>query len=146
MVLITLALPIGGLPGEPLRMPTRLVALDEAPNITLDRQVVVVGRHPSCDARLDSLRVSRHHCCLTQDNGAITVRDLGSTNGMRINGQHVQFGRLRPGDELLIAHLRYRFEDDSDQREPAQLKPPALRPLAGDLLSKTSRILFISRN
>ena len=50
MVLITLALPIGGLPGEPLRMPTRLVALDEAPNITLDRQVVVVGRHPSCDA------------------------------------------------------------------------------------------------
>ncbi len=127
-------------------MPTRLVALDEAPNITLDRQVVVVGRHPSCDARLDSLRVSRRHCCVTQQNGEITVRDLGSTNGIRINGQHVEIGRLRPGDELLIAHLRFRFEDDPDQHEPAQLTPPAPRPLAGDLLSKTSRILFISRN
>ena len=50
------------------------------------------------------------------------------------------------GDELLIANLRYRFEDDPDQHEPAQLKPPAPRRLAGDLLSKTSRILFISRN
>jgi pSer/pThr/pTyr-binding forkhead associated (FHA) protein len=127
-------------------MPTRLVALDRAPNIALDRRVVVVGRHPSCDARLDSLCVSRHHCCLTQENGEFMVRDLGSTNGIRINGQHVEFGQLLPGDELLIANLRYRFEDDSDQHETAQLKPPAPRPLAGDLLSKTSRILFISRN
>ncbi len=39
-------------------MPVRLVALDEGPDIVLDRAMVVVGRHPSCDTRLDSLRVS----------------------------------------------------------------------------------------
>lgn len=91
-------------------MPARLVALDEGCDIPLDRTMVVVGRHPQCDARLDSLRISRHHCCMTQDNGEVVVRDLGSTNGIRINGQRVELGRLRPGDELSIAHIRYRFD------------------------------------
>jgi hypothetical protein len=92
-------------------MPVRLVALDEGPDIMLDRTMVVVGRHPNCDTRLDSLRVSRHHCCMTQESGEVVVRDLGSTNGIRINGQRVEIGRLRPGDELSIAHIRYRLEN-----------------------------------
>jgi pSer/pThr/pTyr-binding forkhead associated (FHA) protein len=92
-------------------MPARLVALDEGPDIRLDRDMVVVGRHPSCDTRLDSLRVSRHHCCMTQESGEVMVRDLGSTNGIRINGQRVEMGRLKPGDELSIAHIRYRLDN-----------------------------------
>lgn len=92
-------------------MQVRLVALDEGPDILLDRAMLVVGRHPHCDARLDSIRVSRHHCCMTQTNGEVLVRDLNSTNGIRINGQRVAEGRLRPGDELSIAHIRYRLDD-----------------------------------
>src|SRR5437879_11938356 len=103
-------------------MPTRLVALDEGPDITLDRAMVVVGRHPACDTRLDSLRVSRHHCCMTQENGEVVVRDLGSTNGIRINGQRVEAGRLRPGDELSIAHIRYRLE--ANESHPATQPVP----------------------
>ncbi|MBV8554255.1 MAG: FHA domain-containing protein [Planctomycetaceae bacterium] len=91
-------------------MPARLVALDEGPDILLDRPMIVVGRHPQCDARLDSLRVSRHHCCMIQDKDEVVVRDLGSTNGIRINGQRVEMGRLRSGDELSIAHIRYRLD------------------------------------
>src|SRR3954470_10879257 len=93
------------------KMPVRLVALDEGPDILMDRAMVVVGRHPQCDARLDSLRVSRHHCCMTTDHGDVLVRDLGSTNGIRINGQRVECGRLRAGDELSIAHIRYRLDN-----------------------------------
>src|SRR3954447_1744722 len=92
-------------------MPARLVALDEGSDIALDRSMVVVGRHPLCDVRLDSLRISRHHCCMTQDKDELVVRDLGSTNGIRINGERVERGRLRPGDELSIAHIRYRLEN-----------------------------------
>jgi len=92
-------------------MPARLVALDGGPDIPLDRAMLVVGRHPQCHARLDSIRVSRRHCCMTQDNGEVVVCDLGSTNGIRINGQRVEMGRLRPGDELAIAHIRYRLEN-----------------------------------
>ncbi|MFO0958084.1 MAG: FHA domain-containing protein [Isosphaeraceae bacterium] len=91
-------------------MPTRLVALSEGADIPLDRAMIVVGRHPQCDARLDSIRVSRRHCCMTPDNGEVIVRDLGSTNGIRINDQRVEMGRLRAGDVLSIAHLRYRLE------------------------------------
>jgi uncharacterized protein YjbI with pentapeptide repeats len=86
------------------------VPLDEGPEIVLDRAMVVVGRHPSCDTRLDSLRVSRQHCLLTLENGEVTVRDLRSTNGIRINGQTVTRGRLRHGDELSIANIRFRLE------------------------------------
>jgi len=48
---------------------------------------------------------------MTSDHGEVILRDLGSTNGIRINGQRVEFGRLRPGDELSIAHIRYRLDN-----------------------------------
>jgi pSer/pThr/pTyr-binding forkhead associated (FHA) protein len=106
-------------------MPARLVALNEGSDIPLDRAMVVVGRHPQCDARLDSLRVSRHHCCMTMDRGDVVVRDLGSTNGIRINGQRVEMGRLRPGDELAIAHVRYRL-DTGPENEMTVAEPHPL--------------------
>ena len=111
-------------------MTARLVALDEGPDIMLDRAMVVVGRHPACDARLDSLRVSRHHCCMMQENGEVVVRDLGSTNGIRINGQRVEMGRLKPGDELSIAHIRYRLDNgqahDQTLADPWGSHPPRI--------------------
>jgi pSer/pThr/pTyr-binding forkhead associated (FHA) protein len=104
-------------------MPARLVALDEGPDIALGRGMVVVGRHPACDAQLDSLRVSRHHCCITREDGDLVVRDLGSTNGIRINGQRVEIGRLQVGDELSIAHLRYLLLEDFPDEERGVTPP-----------------------
>jgi pSer/pThr/pTyr-binding forkhead associated (FHA) protein len=98
-------------------MSSRFVAIDEGPDITLDRAMVVVGRHPNCDTRLNSLRVSRHHCCMTREDDQVVVRDLGSANGIRINGMRVDTGRLRPGDELSIAHIRYRLEGEHDSEQ-----------------------------
>jgi pSer/pThr/pTyr-binding forkhead associated (FHA) protein len=87
------------------------VALDETADILLDRAMVVVGRHPGCDARIDSLRISRHHCCVARDGDSISVRDLGSTNGVWINDRRIEAGELRAGDELKIAHIRYKLDD-----------------------------------
>ena len=85
---------------EPDR-PTRLVALDGGPDIPLEAQSLVIGRRRGCDVRLESFRVSRLHCVLARADGVLWVRDLGSTNGTRINGRRVDSGRLRPGDEEL---------------------------------------------
>jgi pSer/pThr/pTyr-binding forkhead associated (FHA) protein len=93
-------------------MPARLVALAGGPDIVVDRALVLVGRHPRCDVRLGSCRVSRIHCCLTRDRDEIFVRDLVSTNGTQINGLWAENGRLQAGDELSIAHFRYRLEVD----------------------------------
>jgi pSer/pThr/pTyr-binding forkhead associated (FHA) protein len=78
-------------------------------NIPLDRPLTLLGRDPGCDVLLDSPRVSRRHCCLAVSRDGVEVRDLESTNGTRINGQRIQVGQLRPGDELAIAGLRYRL-------------------------------------
>jgi pSer/pThr/pTyr-binding forkhead associated (FHA) protein len=91
-------------------MPLRLVCLDGHADIALYRAVVMVGRHRRCDVRIASPRVSRRHCCLALDCDGVLVRDLGSTNGTRINGRRVEAGVLRPGDELSIAHYRYQLE------------------------------------
>jgi hypothetical protein len=100
-----------------------LVSLDGGPNIPLSREPIIVGRHPHCNVRLPSPRVSRRHCCLSEIDGVVIVRDLGSTNGTTINGRRVEAGRLQPGDVLAIAHLRYSLEQG-----PAD--PPA-RPTPG---------------
>jgi pSer/pThr/pTyr-binding forkhead associated (FHA) protein len=92
-------------------MPTRLVALVEGPDIRLGREPIAIGRHPLCDVRLSSIRVSRRHCCMTEVDGEVAVRDLASTNGTRINDRRVDAGRLRLGDTLTIAHLRNRLEE-----------------------------------
>jgi pSer/pThr/pTyr-binding forkhead associated (FHA) protein len=91
-------------------MPALLVSLDGNADIAFDQLVIVVGRCHRCSVRIASPRVSRRHCCLALDRDGVLVRDLGSTNGTRINRQRIEEGRLRPGDELSIAHFRYRLE------------------------------------
>jgi hypothetical protein len=91
-------------------MPARLVALDGTADIPIVGPLTVVGRHRDCDARLDSSRVSRRHCCLAPAGDAVLVRDLGSTNGVKLNGRRVDEGLLRPGDVLSIAHLQFRLD------------------------------------
>jgi pSer/pThr/pTyr-binding forkhead associated (FHA) protein len=93
-------------------MIARLVSLDGRAEIPLDRPLLLVGRDPRCDARIDSPRVSRVHCYLAPRRGGVTARDLGSTNGIRINGLRVGEGLLRDGDLLSVGDFRYRLEDD----------------------------------
>jgi hypothetical protein len=72
---------------------------------------------------------------MMQESGEVVVRDLGSTNGIRINGQRVEMGRLRPGDELSIAHIRFRLDNgqghDQTLADPAGSPFPATGGLGG---------------
>jgi pSer/pThr/pTyr-binding forkhead associated (FHA) protein len=114
-------------------MPARLVALNGAADIPLTGLLTVAGRHPGCDARLDSSRVSRRHCCLALGDGGVIVRDLGSTNGTWVNGRRVEEGVLRPGDVLEIAHLRFRLvlPDPAATGRPAEMRrAPEPDPIA----------------
>jgi pSer/pThr/pTyr-binding forkhead associated (FHA) protein len=88
-------------------MPVQLLALTDGPSILLDKPILLLGRHPECDIQLNSRKVSRRHCCVAQLNDFLVVRDLGSTNGIRINGNRVLEGRLKGGDELTIGNFKY---------------------------------------
>ena len=78
-----------------------LIALTEGPNIPLDKPILLVGRHQECDVLIPSRKISRRHCCLAQVNDVVVVKDLFSTNGVRINGVRVKEGCLHAGDELV---------------------------------------------
>jgi predicted component of type VI protein secretion system len=90
-------------------MPAQLLALTDGPSILLDKPILLLGRHPECDIQLNSRKVSRRHCCVAQVHDYVVVRDLGSTNGIRINGSRVFEGRLKPGDELTIGNFKYQI-------------------------------------
>jgi pSer/pThr/pTyr-binding forkhead associated (FHA) protein len=88
-------------------MPQHLLSLTDGPSILIDKPILLFGRHEECDVQLNSKKVSRRHCVLAQVNDYLVIRDLGSTNGVRVNGERVAEGRLRPGDELQIGNFKY---------------------------------------
>src|SRR2546423_5303190 len=88
-------------------MPPQLVALTDGPSIMLDKPILLIGRHQECDIQIPSRKISRRHCCIAQVDDHLVVRDLCSTNGIRINGVRVAEGRLSAGDELTIGNYRY---------------------------------------
>ncbi|WP_435016234.1 FHA domain-containing protein [Tundrisphaera sp. TA3] len=104
----------------------RLVPLEpgSAPEVELQRPVLLFGRHAECDIRIDSPQISRRHCCVAIAYDRIVIRDLGSRNGVRVNGRVVDEQGLRPGDEVAIGHVIYRL----DASEAAPARPAGLKP------------------
>jgi predicted component of type VI protein secretion system len=113
-------------------MAAQLIALNSGLNILLDKPILLIGRDPECDIQLDSRKVSRRHCCIAQVNDYIVVRDLGSTNGIRINGVRVLEGKLKEGDEVVIGDGRFRLSWESrlprSARQEVAPPRPARRP------------------
>jgi pSer/pThr/pTyr-binding forkhead associated (FHA) protein len=88
-----------------------LVPVGGGDPIPLRRGVLTIGRRESCDISLKFPNISGLHCELAyKDAGFWQIRDLGSTNGMKVNGQRVLTRPLRPGDELAIAKRRYTIQ------------------------------------
>jgi len=104
-------------------MPAQLVALTEGPNILLDKPILLIGRHPEADIQIGSRKISRLHCCIAQVSNYLVIRDLGSTNGIRINGERKNEGRLDAGDELTIGNHQYVVQWDG-AAVPAKPQPP----------------------
>ena len=95
-----------------------------APIILLQRPVLLVGRHPECDVRIDLPKVSRRHCCLALAYERVVIRDLGSRNGLRVNGRIVEEAQLSHGDEVAIGPLIFRVEDPETVAASAPAPPP----------------------
>ena len=114
-------------------MPAHLLSLTDGPSILIDKPILLFGRHEECDVQLNSKKVSRRHCALAQVNDYLVIRDLGSTNGIRINGERVAEGKIQPGDELQIGNFKYQVCGDVLGRTGGHPVPDAVRrPARGD--------------
>jgi len=75
--------------------------------IPLRQPRLLVGRHHRCDLVIRCPSVSGRHCQLEWAGGGWVVRDLGSRNGIRVDGRRCEEQRLAPGSILGVAGVRY---------------------------------------
>jgi pSer/pThr/pTyr-binding forkhead associated (FHA) protein len=107
--------------------------------VILDRPIILIGRGADCEISLQSsAKVSRRHCFIVQCGEQYRLRDLGSTNGVRVNNKRITEEELRPGDEIAVADAVFTFQIDGTaappssgfpkrQREPARKEPDTVR-------------------
>lgn len=70
---------------------------------------IVVGRSPDCDVVVDHPSVSKHHIRITTRSGEVRLLDLGSSNGVLVNGERTRDHALTAGDVVELGVLRFRY-------------------------------------
>lgn len=88
----------------------QLVPVGGGDAIPLIRDQMSMGRRESCDIHLPFANVSGIHCELTYKQGYWFITDMGSTNGIKVNGSRVHKRALSPGDTVTIAKRTWRIE------------------------------------
>ncbi|MEV8524633.1 MULTISPECIES: DUF3662 and FHA domain-containing protein [unclassified Streptomyces] len=67
----------------------------------ISRPTLVLGRSTDADVRIDDPGVSRRHCEIRTGTPP-TIQDLGSTNGIVVDGQHTTRATLRDGSRIVV--------------------------------------------
>jgi pSer/pThr/pTyr-binding forkhead associated (FHA) protein len=127
-------------------MRAQLIPSEGGSPIDIVKEMTVVGRKEECDLRLDHKSISKMHCVLVKTDGLLLVRDLGSTNGTRVNGQRIRRAALLPNDQLTIAGFKFRVWFGPDEVVPdvqphehtQQLDPKDVARLLGKSESQAS--------
>jgi hypothetical protein len=98
---------------EPHPRRARAQLRHEGRAIILGSEGVVLGRSRDCDVVIDDENVSRRHAEVRPSGGSWTVRDLGSTNGVKVNGRRIDGPQsLHPGDRIRLGLSDLTFEED----------------------------------
>lgn len=90
---------------------TRAVVTVDDRRYVLEGPRATIGRSKDADCVLRDPNVSRHHAELRRSpQGDWTIADLGSTNGIKINGRRVGSTRLAAGDQVTLGTTTFRFD------------------------------------
>jgi len=104
-----------------LRQRASLVILEggaEGTEFELERERCVIGRGPGVDLALDDSAMSRQHAAFERTATGWRVRDLGSTNGVRVNGAPVQGADLKHGDRIELGEHVLQYLVEARAAEP----------------------------
>src|SRR5262249_57760292 len=97
-----------------------LTVISGAPNVEtlklVDRdRPYFIGRGKNCDLRFDLDELSRQHASFTRGWNGVILRDLGSKNGIQVNGNRVTTQRISDGDLIEMGPLKLRMMDPEDK-------------------------------
>ena len=95
---------------EPIPDRRQALLVSEGRRNILSGERVLVGRSRECDVVVGDPNVSRRHIELRRGERGWSAVDLGSTNGMKINGRRVSHAELEPGDRITIGISDLTFE------------------------------------
>jgi adenylate cyclase len=112
-----------------------LLPLGGGDPIPLLKPSLMIGRRESADIVLRFPNVSGHHCELSLEGGYWTIKDLRSSNGIKVNGTRVTEQKLRPGDKLSIA--KHDFEIAFDPIRLGGTAPVAEKSQQESLFSRS---------
>ncbi|WP_282695066.1 DUF3662 and FHA domain-containing protein [Streptomyces sp. CC208A] len=93
--------PAGGRPPVPGGAQVRRWIEINGTRHQISRPTLVLGRSTDADVRIDDPGVSRRHCEIRTGTPS-TIQDLGSTNGIVVDGQHTTRATLRDGSRIVV--------------------------------------------
>ncbi len=93
------------------RTPAVLVVAGKRHELT--RGKTVLGRSKECDIPIDDANISRRHAEIRREDGAFWIVDLGSTNGIEVNGRRVERTKLLNQDRIVLGRTDALFESSS---------------------------------
>ena len=95
-------------------MVTRAVVSLDDRRYVLEGPRSTIGRSKDAECVLRDPNVSRHHAELRRSSGGEwTIADLGSTNGVKVNGKRVATAALNPGDQVTLGTTTFVFDVES---------------------------------
>jgi len=83
----------------------------------------IVGRDETADIPLDDDLVSRRHVKIRRDWAGVSVEDLGSRNGLKVNKKKVKRVTLKDRDEVQIGNVKLLFIDPAEIRDAPVVMP-----------------------
>jgi hypothetical protein len=90
----------------------RALLVGEGRRSVLSGDLLTIGRSRECEVMVTDPNVSRKHAELRREGGRWVVADLGSTNGIKVNGRRVDRAQLEPGDRITLGLTELTFELD----------------------------------
>ena len=103
----------------------------------------MIGRAEDCQLKPRSELISRYHCAILSEPSYVAVRDLGSKNGVYVNGERIGVEQeLKNGDKLAIGPLEFLVVLTSDAPKPQVAQPaPAPEPQRENVADVVARIV-----
>jgi pSer/pThr/pTyr-binding forkhead associated (FHA) protein len=98
--------------------------------VALNKMVCVVGRGAGVNLPLDSTKVSKVHALIVQERAAIYIRDLASTNGVKVNDRPVRETELESGDVVHVGSLDLHCASGFSPRDAAAAREGDQAPRA----------------